>query len=658
MPRTIHADGRTITVPDDATPEEINQIVGPAPSSAYSRVSSLGASPGFWARYDASVAPLVTPTPHNLKSLLPGKHGNFDPKAYLHEGETALSNVGAGALGVALHPLNTVGGILKSAVRMSPPVALYDDLTTGSDAYREMAEQSVKAPLETAETMLGQTAALGGGTELVKGVGRFLPKAAGRILEAATGTGPRETANLVKETRAANETAAENAADKNSAQEAKRKIDLSKHFEKTQATKAANTTAEAAPARKVALERGVEHLEPELKTQLEATEEKVNTEANRRYNELDAQLKMLQADPEAMRGVVANAAEKITGSETDPTILKDMEKRLQRDDQFTYEDLQGYRSELGRELRKGTLPGDVYHSYKTLQDAITTQMEDVARLEDERMAQETGKTLPKEQTYLGRLQAARAYYRQYAETFLDRDSPVRKAIDTGNSLKRKPGDVVAALRGRGPAVEALARYNPELAGRVNTITGYQTESKALPSKPGKIASLPKLAPKPESVVPEVKTVGSEESRGAKAGGLQSRADWIRNRGRWAASWPVFYALKDILHGNPGGIPGAMGEAAATAFAVNRVARFLENPKVVEFLTRPTARDVAEIPPDMRGDIGQLAQAALKKGIKVDPRLYAVAGAAAPRKRIGDILPKVHPALKPTENTPSGLTANE
>ncbi len=31
MPRTIHADGRTITVPDDATPDEINQIVGSAP---------------------------------------------------------------------------------------------------------------------------------------------------------------------------------------------------------------------------------------------------------------------------------------------------------------------------------------------------------------------------------------------------------------------------------------------------------------------------------------------------------------------------------------------------------------------------------------------------------------------------------------------------
>lgn len=32
MARTISADGRTVTVPDDATPEEVNQIFGPAPT--------------------------------------------------------------------------------------------------------------------------------------------------------------------------------------------------------------------------------------------------------------------------------------------------------------------------------------------------------------------------------------------------------------------------------------------------------------------------------------------------------------------------------------------------------------------------------------------------------------------------------------------------
>jgi hypothetical protein len=34
MPRTIHADGRTVVVPDDATPDEVNQIFGPAPKLA------------------------------------------------------------------------------------------------------------------------------------------------------------------------------------------------------------------------------------------------------------------------------------------------------------------------------------------------------------------------------------------------------------------------------------------------------------------------------------------------------------------------------------------------------------------------------------------------------------------------------------------------
>lgn len=34
MPRTIKADGKTIVVPDDATDDEINQLVGPAPTSS------------------------------------------------------------------------------------------------------------------------------------------------------------------------------------------------------------------------------------------------------------------------------------------------------------------------------------------------------------------------------------------------------------------------------------------------------------------------------------------------------------------------------------------------------------------------------------------------------------------------------------------------
>jgi hypothetical protein len=42
MPRTIKVDGRTITVPDDATPDEINQIAGPPPAPPPSRAQRAG----------------------------------------------------------------------------------------------------------------------------------------------------------------------------------------------------------------------------------------------------------------------------------------------------------------------------------------------------------------------------------------------------------------------------------------------------------------------------------------------------------------------------------------------------------------------------------------------------------------------------------------
>src|SRR5665213_594843 len=53
----------------------------------------------------------TTPTQHNLKSLLPGKNGQFNAGAYAHEAGTALSNIGAGGLGAILHPINTAVGI-------------------------------------------------------------------------------------------------------------------------------------------------------------------------------------------------------------------------------------------------------------------------------------------------------------------------------------------------------------------------------------------------------------------------------------------------------------------------------------------------------------------------------------------------------------------
>ncbi len=161
-------------------------------------------------------------------------------------------------------------------------------------------------------------------------------------------------------------------------------------------------------------------------------------------------------------------------------------------------------------------------------------------------------------------------------------------------------------------------------------------AKALPKLPDKPA--PIEAPKP--VTPETKTIGTEDIREAKAKGLEQRANVIRRRGEWIATGAAGYrALSSILHGNLGAVPPDLLEGGIAVAGVEGISRLLENPKVVEFLTRPTERDVAQVPEELRGDMSQIAKIAKSKGIVVDPRLYAAAGATQPKKRPGDILPK-------------------
>jgi hypothetical protein len=666
MPRTIKADGRTITVPDDATPEEINQIVGPAPSGT------------------------VTPTSGAVLRPLTQRERFLDPNLYPVgvKGEGVGENLhniaqkaGVGVFQFAdalTHPRQTVAGMLASV--LPEPVVkgankftdlenkipgahyLTTKLPEGTENPLKSAYEAVRPGGITAVGNVAPTAgqilaggALGEAAPAIASDVRSIPKASGRVGEMLTKTGPRETAKLVKETQAENAEAVTKAAEKtekerakvaqqNAEQEQGRKLDLRKHFEKTQATKAANEAAEAPVARKEALNRGVEELDPRVHDELVQTEKTVNEQANEKYTALRKVLKNeesgmyqpkdeeghIQGEPVSVPQRLFDAAdESMRGSDTAPTIVKDLGKRVQQGEtSLSYNDLQGYREEIGRELRKGTLPPDVYNAYKKMMPMIDDAMQEIA-----------------DRHGLGKAQTdARSFYREYAQTFLDRDSPVRAAIDTGKSIGRKPGSVVNALQGRNAALEALARYNPELARKLNTIRGYQAEARGISAKPKPGKLLPKLEPKPAPipepapVKPEVKTIGPEEIRGAKTQGLEQRANIIRRRGEWIATGAAGYrALSNILHGNLAAVPPDLLEGGIAVAGVEGIARLLENPKVVEFLTRPTARDLAQVPPELRGDMSTIAQVAARKGIKVDPRIYAIAGAAAPKKTPGDLL---------------------
>src|SRR3984885_14558771 len=96
MPRTIQADGRTITVPDDATPDEINQIVGPPPAAS--------SAPGFFKSIQNSFDTNTATSP--TEPLL----------------QTGLKRV-VGTLGAPLiHPLDTLTG-LANMIPSNPDVS-------------------------------------------------------------------------------------------------------------------------------------------------------------------------------------------------------------------------------------------------------------------------------------------------------------------------------------------------------------------------------------------------------------------------------------------------------------------------------------------------------------------------------------------------------
>ena len=102
MPRTINADGRTITVPDDATPEEINEIVGPPRSAA----PPAPPAKSFWDRVE-EVRPV---------GMEPG-HGAV--ASFL---DTTFGNIGGSIIGAVHHPIRTVRGGLETVGALAEPI--------------------------------------------------------------------------------------------------------------------------------------------------------------------------------------------------------------------------------------------------------------------------------------------------------------------------------------------------------------------------------------------------------------------------------------------------------------------------------------------------------------------------------------------------------
>lgn len=523
------------------------------------------------------------------------------------------------------HPIDTAKGLVKQAGTAATEAGKEFRDTKGAPLGQRLGAAALtgleNAPMiggmvqhaEEGGEQMGSPEAAGAAAE---GITAFAaPEVAGKALklapraaEAVTGTGPRAIKDLVKDTQEANA----KIADANAKIRANREAEVQTHGDKVATAKAQADLRSGLATRKAALERGVNTLSDKFHDDLKAVRDDAAEKANAKYTSLNAALAEETIPSQSLLGHLLDASEKIKGSMTNPTIFKDIEKAVTGGETISYDDLQGYYSELGRELSKGTLPGDIYTAYSTLQDAIGGEMQKVA-----------------DSKGLGaQLTDARGSWRNLKQTFYDPKSPLRKALNS-----KEPGTAVKAIIGKDrTGIEALAKYDPQLASRANVLRGYQEEADGIRIPQASTKATPKLAPKKE--LAPAKKIGEEDIREAKGEHLQKSADRIRHYSTAAATWPLFYAVRDMVRGHAPNL-GTIGlEMAGTAALGHGLANILEKPAVKDFLTKATSRDIATIPEDLRRDMPSIVKAAQGKGIKVSPLLVrSIQGTAflAPRK---------------------------
>lgn len=557
-------------------------------------------------------------------------HGSGDirglmvnPAAVGREALTTFSNIGAGALSVILHPVDTASGIARTVGD-----AMTHNYGDFADQMAPTVQQFIKHPVETVEQGIGQTGVLEGAGEAVGPMARSLKETSRKmrntVSESVTGTGPRVTSKLVKKTQGENAIAAEKHGqaleEHQTAVRGVRKSNvdaLTDHIAKLDEVAKDRTAGAAILDAREGLQHSVEDATKDVDVRTEKARHDALQEGNSKYSGVNEALNHVEANPEFLPDAVINAGEKIKGSDTSVSILSDMEKRLKREDTITYGDLQGYYSELGREITKGSLPGDVFHALDTLHEAIGEEMQRIADSKGQ------GKALT----------AAREYWRRMKQTFGDTSDTVSdragKEVKEANPEAAK-GQVSEYRR------RLLGSFDPQIPNLLDAIDKGTKRLKDLPeeSEGRKLAGAkppepPTPEPLPKKPELEQKKLSTEDVQQAKEEALTARVHRLTQGLQWGAGGMAIYRiLADVAHGNIGSVPSGLLEGGMAIGGIEMVSRLLENPKIVEKLTHVTDKDLAAIPPGMRGDLKIVVQQAQKQGIKVDPRLAALVGAGA------------------------------
>jgi hypothetical protein len=314
----------------------------------------------------------------------------------------------------------------------------------------------------------------------------------------------------------------------------------------------------------------------------------------------------------------------------------------------TFADLQGYYSELGKELSRGNLPGDVYQATRALQDSIGDMKQ--------KMANAAG---------VGPQHiAATKFYREYMDTFHEPAGPSSSGSPVAQALLAKdPAIAVDKFAGdsgdRGIAI--LRRYSNSLANLAQDVQRTartkisvpesksvmdvpQPKSKPVPT--GANLPLPPVLPEMEQVpfrepkLTPSRTISADDLRRANEEAVRTGAEKLTGRlFWWTGIWPAFRMLSELTRGQDVSLRplALMPASGAVGMATEEL---LSHPAVMEFFTRPTRQQIAAIPPELRGDMPRIVATAKARGIQVGPLLAAYAASVQQQRQQGTTQPPV------------------
>jgi hypothetical protein len=229
---------------------------------------------------------------------------------------------------------------------------------------------------------------------------------------------------------------------------------------------------------------------------------------------------------------------------------------------LAFRDLQGYYTELGEKMQGEAVPGDVYRALKYVKNEIGNEMS----------------TMAKQHNVGTELADAQKYWKDYEKTFHDMRSVALGGSPVARVLRRADaGNIISDLTGNASAraVTQLTNYDPVLAKRAASIASNFEQMKALPSK---------LKLKEAPAAPEVKTAKIPEPPVKPPRIPMPEAPDLKQS--------LYNARLNQLESTTGKLRHI--SSLYRALARPTIGGVLESPKVVEWLTKPSAGDFAAL----------------------------------------------------------------